>query len=424
MLQPLRVPWTTGSSHGADPSAPGPGAIETGVGGVRMDDETGARPGGSQGAGEARPGEQAPPTTVTYSASPDLAAWLARAGIALAVTSYQSGKLYLLGANPRGGLMVHERFFYKAMGVTQPRPGSLLLATLYQITRFEDVLEPGQHVNELHDACFVPRVSWTTGALDAHDVGLLADGRPVFVATAYNCLATIDERHSFAPHWRPPFISGLVREDRCHLNGLAMGERGTQGEGHPAYVTACSRSDTIDGWRDRRGDGGVVLEVATGRVVCSGLSMPHSPRLHDGRLYVLNSGTGELGWVDRAAEPAEAFRPVAFCPGFVRGLALHEGHAIVGLSKPRYERFEGLALDGELQARDSEPWCGVQVIDLSDGSVRHWFRIDGAVAELYDVAVVEGARCPMALGMGTPEAASEIAQLVTLPRTTDGERDG
>ena len=229
---------------------------------------------------------------------------------------------------------------------------------------------------------------------------MMEDGRIAFVNTAYNCLAVPSERHSFTPIWIPPFISALVNEDRCHLNGLAMDK------GRVRYVTAVSRSDTIDGWRDRRVDGGIVIDVESGEIVCSGLSMPHSPRVTEGRLWVLNSGTGELGEVDRAAR---AFRPRAFCPGFVRGLAIHGKHAFVGLSKPRYKRFEGLALDEKLKAADSEPWCGVQVIDLESGTCVQWFRVDGAVAEIFDVAVLPGVACPMALGF----ASNEIRTLIT-----------
>ena len=77
-------------------------------------------------------------------------------------------------------------------------------------------------------------------------VAIGGDGRIVFVNTLYSCLATLSERHSFKPIWRPPFISRLAAEDRCHLNGLAM--RG----GAPAFVTATSRSDAVNGWRARR----------------------------------------------------------------------------------------------------------------------------------------------------------------------------
>src|SRR5882757_7052552 len=335
---------------------------------------------------------------VTYSMSPGLPGFLGAQRIALAVSSYQSGKFYLLGQNVDGGLLVDERFFRKAMGICVPDQDTILLATLFQIVRFKNVLNQGEQINNVFDACYVPRETFVTGELDAHDVGVLKDGRVVFVNTLYNCLATTSERHSFAPLWKPPFISKIVKEDRCHLNGLAMAE------GVPRYVTAVSRSDTIDGWRDRRSDGGVVVDVQSGEIVIGGLSMPHSPRIHGGRLWVLNSGTGELGWIEPGAGGSAAkFHVLAFCPGFLRGLAFHGDYAFVGLSKPRYERFEGLALDQKLTDADSEPWCGVQVIDLKSGACVHWFRLDGAVAELYDLAVVPGAMRPMSLGFGSNE---------------------
>ena len=351
-----------------------------------------------------QPAAQAAPAPVTYSMSAGFSAFLGANRISLAISSYQSGKFYLLGQNIDGGLMVHERFFCKAMGICAPDRDTLLLATLFQILRFRNILEPGQQINSVFDACYVPREAFITGELDAHDVGVLADGRIVFVNTLYNCLATTSDRHSFTPFWKPPFISRLVKEDRCHLNGLAMQD------GTPRYVTAVSKSDTVDGWRDRRADGGVIVDVGTGDIVIGGLSMPHSPRLYRDKLWVLNSGTGELGWVERGETAAGSkFHVLAFCPGFVRGLAFHGDYAFVGLSKPRYQRFEGLALDRKLADADSEPWCGVQVIDLRDGTCTHWFRIDGPVAELYDLTVLPGIVRAMSLGF----ASNEILSLIT-----------
>ena len=348
---------------------------------------------------------------VTYSMSAGLPGFLGAQRIALAVSSYQSGKFYLIGQNIDGGLVVDERFFRKAMGICVPGKDTLLLATLFQIVRFKNVLEPDQRINDVYDACYVPRQVFVTGELDVHDVGVLKDGRIVFVNTLYNCLATPSERHSFTPLWKPSFISKIVKEDRCHLNGLAMAD------GVPRYVTAVSKSDTIDGWRDRRSDGGIVVDVASGEIVIGGLSMPHSPRIYRDRLWLLNSGTGELGWIEQGSGgSAGKFHALAFCPGFVRGLAFHGNHAFVGLSKPRYQRFEGLALDQKLKDADSEPWCGVQVIDLTTGACVHWFRLDGAVAELYDLAVVPGAMRPMALGF----ASNEILGLITHDPLEDG----
>jgi uncharacterized protein (TIGR03032 family) len=141
--------------------------------------------------------------------------------------------------------------------------------------------------------------------------------------------------------------------------------------------------------------------------------MPHSPRLHNGELWVLNSGSGELGVVKfktggKRKQVQGQFEPRAFCPGFLRGLAFHGNFAFVGLSKPRYKRFEGLALDQKLKDADSEPWCGVQIIDLTSGTCVDWFRIDGSIAELYDLEVIADYACPMAVSPASREAANLI----------------
>jgi uncharacterized protein (TIGR03032 family) len=244
-------------------------------------------------------------------------------------------------------------------------------------------------------------VGYTTGDLDVHDIAVDGSGRVVFVATLFGCLATFSERSSFAPLWRPPFLSKLAAEDRCHLNGLALDG------GRPRYVTAVSASDVADGWRDRRRDGGCLLEVPAGRVVTAGLSMPHSPRVYRGRVWLLNSGWGTLGGVDPGGG---AFAPLAFCPGYLRGLAFCGDDAVVGLSRPRHDKtFGGLPLEGELARRGAEARCGLQVIDLRSGDVAHGLRVEGMVRELYDVAVLPGVGRPMALGFKTEEIQRTIA---------------
>lgn len=246
-----------------------------------------------------------------------------------------------------------------------------------------------------YDVAYVPRVGYTTGDLDVHDIAIDGDGRVIFVCTLFGCLATLSERASFQPLWRPPFLSALVPEDRCHLNGLALRD------GRPAYVTVVADCDVVDGWRDRRQDGGCVIDVATNEIVARGLSMPHSPRWHRDRLWLVNSGTGEFGTVELATG---RFEPVAFCPGYLRGLAFAGDYAVVTLSKPRHTTFHGLALDERLQQRGAEPQCGLQVIDLRSGAIAHWLRIDSSlVTELYDSVVLSGVRQPMALGFKTNE---------------------
>jgi len=328
--------------------------------------------------------------------------WLASTGGGLAFTTYRAGKAFFLGVKPDGKLSVFERSFPRCMGMGVSADGrSLLLASEFQIHRLDNVLSPSETTRDGHDALYVPHQSWITGDLDIHDIGFGSDGRPLFANTLFNCLATVSDGYSFKPVWRPPFVSKLAAEDRCHLNGLALVE------GEAAYVTAVSRSDVADGWRDRRVDGGVLLRVSDGAVICEGLSMPHSPRVHDGTVWLLNSGTGEVGRVPLAGG---AFEPIAFVPGFARGLAFVGGHAVIGLSLPRESRtFSGLPIDAALAARDTEPRCGLAVIDLASGDMAHWVRIEGVVRELYDVAALPGARCPAAIGFKTDEIKHLIA---------------
>jgi uncharacterized protein (TIGR03032 family) len=327
--------------------------------------------------------------------------WLVEQQISLALTTYQSSRLMLLGVNPEGRISGYERIFDRAMGlfVTSER---LYLSSKYQIWQLDNVLDSGQHYNG-YDKLYVPRVGYTTGDLDIHDVAIDANGRLIFISTLLNCLATISSRHSCTPLWHPPFISCIINEDRCHLNGLALQS------GQPRYVTACSQSDIIDDWRDKRRQGGCVIELTSNQVIATGLSMPHSPRWYQGRLWLHNSGTGEFGYLGLATGK---FEPVVFCPGYLRGLAFWGNFAIAGLSRPRSgdKTFSGLVLDEQLLAQDVEPRCGLMIIDLTTGSIVHWLRLEGIVTELYDVQVLPGVRRPMAIGFQT----DEIARLITL----------
>ncbi len=326
--------------------------------------------------------------------------WLAEQRVSLAFTTYQAGKLFLLGLQPDRALSVFERTFNRCMGLCAAG-NTLWMSSRVQLWRFENVIPEGG-LHDGYDALFVPQLAYTTGDLDVHDVAVDDTGAPVFVNTLFSCLARPSASHSFRPQWRPPFISKLAPEDRCHLNGLAMRD------GKAAYVTATSRSDVADGWRDRRSTGGVVVEVATGTVIAPGLSMPHSPRWYRDRLWLLDSGTGYLGHLDLARG---SFERVCFCPGFARGLGFVGDYAVVGLSQPReVAAFRDLPLAAELAARDAEPRCGLHVVDLRTGDAVHWLRVEGVVTELYDVAVLPGIRRPMALGFVT----DEIGRMLTI----------
>jgi len=337
--------------------------------------------------------ETAAPPQLEISTSRQFLSWLAEQNLSIALTTYQIGKLFLLGLKDNGEMSVFERTFNRCMGMC-PTENGFYMSSLHQMWRFENVFTKGEQ-QDGYDRLYVPQVGNTTGDLDIHDMAVDADGKLVFVNTLFGCLATLSETHSFKSLWRPSFISKLAAEDRCHLNGLAMKE------GRATYVSAVGKCDVADGWRDHRADGGILIDVDSNEIVAGGLSMPHSPRWHQGKLWLLNSGTGEFGHIELETG---RFVPLTFCAGYMRGLYFHGDFALMGLSKPRHNKtFSGLALDENLKLRNAEARCGVQVIDLRTGDAVHWLRIEGVVDELYDVITLPGVHRPMALGFKTDE---------------------
>ncbi len=302
-------------------------------------------------------------------------------GVSLLVTTYQAGKLVIV--RPDGAVLnTHFRNFPAPMGLALAG-GRLAIGTKWQVCEYHDVpavaakLEPAGR----HDACFLPRSSHATGNVFIHEMSFSGDDL-WFVNTRFSCLCTLDATHSFVPRWRPPFISGLAPEDRCHLNGLATRD------GRPRYVTALGDADTAAGWRPSKADGGVLVDVASGETVVRGLSMPHSPRWHQGRLWVCESGSGTLGVVDKSVG---RYQPVVELPGFTRGLDFAGRFAFVGLSQVRETAvFSGIPIT----EKPIERTCGVWVVDLVTGQVVAFLRFEDAVQEIFAVAVVPGRRYP------------------------------
>lgn len=328
-----------------------------------------------------------------------LLAWLQAQQLSLALTTYQSNRLLLVGVKPEGRLSAVVRTFDRIMGLWAT-PERLTFTTRHQVWHLVNCLGE-QTTPQGHDRLYLPRLCHFTGEIDAHDLVVEASGRIVFVNTLHSCLATVSDRYSFTPLWQPPFISKLAPEDRCHLNGLALRD------GQVRYVSFCGKSDVSDGWRDYRQSGGCVMDVQTHEGVLEGLSMPHSPRWYRDRLWLLNSGTGELGYAD--LERGQ-FEPICFCPGYGRGLAFWGDYALVGLSLPRDQSFTGLALEQRLADRHALPRCGVLVVDLNTGNVVHWLRVGGLISELYDVQVIPGVRHPGAVSL----TGDEIRHTLTL----------
>jgi uncharacterized protein (TIGR03032 family) len=331
---------------------------------------------------------------------PGLPLWLQAQKIALVLSTYRANRLLFIGTDEQAELQVQERLFDRPMGLFTAG-NSLWMAGRCHLWRFDNVLEGGQR-HEGGDRLYVPAASFLTGEVNVHELVLDGTGEPLFVNTLFSCLARLGVACSFQPLWQPPFIDAIAAEDRCHLNGVALQD------GQPTWVTACSSGNSPTSWRLEREGGGVLLHLPSGEIAARGLTMPHSPRWHAGRLWLLNSGTGELGWIDQGV-----FQPLCWLPGFVRGLAFAGGCALVGLSKLRSPQFSGLPLEKRLQAAGlPEGICGLRVIDLNSGAVLHSLDLPAPIDELFDLVVLEGVRQPRALGLKD----EEIDCLVKLPQ--------
>jgi uncharacterized protein (TIGR03032 family) len=334
--------------------------------------------------------------------SEGFAGWLGEQRVSLAFTN--ANRLFLVGLRSDGSLSVVEQGFGTCTALAVAGPSTLFLATRYQIWRLENALPPGQVSDEGHDALFIPQTAWTTGLLGVHGLSVGPDGRLVFVNGRFSCLATVSETLNFEPVWRPPFISALVPEDRCRLTGVAVVD------GRPAYVTSASQADTADGWRQHRRDGGVVLRLPEGEVLARGLSMPSSPVVSGGRLWLANGGAGEVGLVD---VNTGRFDPVTALPGFTRGLAIHGRFAAVGLSRPPWgETIEGLPMEDRLARSGEAARCGISVLDLESAQVAHSLVLDGVGPDVGDVALLPELRSPTAVGF----QGDDVQEWVTTPR--------
>ena len=320
--------------------------------------------------------------------SRDFAAWLAERRVAIALTTGATGRLVLVGAAPEGKLSVFLRAFDGAFGL-HGNGQTLLLATAFQIWRFENTVAPGRSASG-YDKLFVPRVAYTTGDVRAGDVAFAADGTILFANSLFSCVAAASAEFSFTPVWRPPFVTRLLPEDRCHLTGFALED------GLLRYVSAAGASDQPTGWVRGIAGGGLVIDAATDATVARGLALPLAPRLHAGRLWLNEAASGLFGFIHL---DTATFEEVAFCPGWLAGLAFADGYAVVATSTARNGRgMGGLPLEHNLETYRAKAQTAICVIDLATGEVAHWLRFDG-LPEIRDVAVLPQTARPAALGL-------------------------
>jgi uncharacterized protein (TIGR03032 family) len=296
---------------------------------------------------------------VACQANDGFTSWLQQSGGSLVITTYQAGLVGVIGWDGQQVNLL-TRHFDKPMGLAV-RDNEMALVTRDSVVLLADSphqaaeYPPGQPAG--YDSLYLPRASYYTCPLQIHDVAFGAGDELWIVNTRFSCLATLSRRHSFQPRWQPPFITELVPEDRCHLNGVAMDA------GQPKFVSALGETNTAEGWRANKAGGGVLIDVATGETVVRDLCMPHSPRWHDGMLWFLDSGRGQLC----VLQPGDT-KPTVVCtlPGYARGLCFVGMHALIGLSLIRETNTFGGMPIGEDNA---QLHCAVAVVDLTTGQM-------------------------------------------------------
>jgi len=338
-------------------------------------------------------------TAVRFEHSTAFTEILCQLNVTLLVSTYQAGKLLAIGQR-EGNLAITFHSFEQVMGVAVSQ-NQIAVGSKRQIFFLNDAHDcaPQTDSRGSHDRCWLTRNSFVTGSIHGHDLGWGNEGLWV-CNTLFSCLCTLDPQYNFVPRWKPPFVSQMIDQDRCHLNGLAI-ENGV-----PRNVTVLAQSDEPAGWRSQKTSGGAILDVPSGQPLATGLCMPHSPRIHAGRLWVLNSGNGHLSHVDRQNGQVDA---VAALPGYTRGLAMHNGYAFVGLSKIRETNIFGGLPIGEFA---DQLRCGIGVVELATGKTVATLQFHSGVEEIFAVEVLPDSANPKICGPHLDEATDSEVWIV------------
>lgn len=319
--------------------------------------------------------------------------------LSIIFSTYQAGRVMVIGSLDGIELNQTPISFKKPMGIAVEE-SKMAIASLDEVTFFsnnENITETINLNERQFDTVYIQRAVYNTSSIDVHDIHF-GDGVLWGVNTLFSCLTTFDINYNFRPKWKPDFIDALAPEDRCHLNGMAFD--GTM----PKYVTALSATNTKDGWRENKMGSGVLLEVPSSRKILEGLAMPHSPRIIDGELYVLESGKGTLLKVN----PEECTSEVVYDFGcFVRGMSNHNGILFIAKSQIRSTSKDF----NDLDVKENSRTAGVIVFDLNKKEVLGQIDYITTVEEIYDVQVIENYLKPVVL----TNKSEKYKQVITFP---------
>lgn len=309
----------------------------------------------------------------------------AKLNISLLVSTYQAQRIMAFSSN-NTKLNMLMRVLPRPTGMAFSDK-KLAICSQHQVWIFNTAFDVQDlsGKKEPNDVWFVPRKSYVTGDILGHELAWIGNELNI-VNTRFSCISKVSDEWSFEAIWKPKFISKLAAEDRCHLNGIAHDGKQIR------FVSALAESDKAEGWRDKRLKGGIIMDYASKEIIARDLCMPHSPRIYDNKLWVLDSGQGQLKLID----PKDGKHvPVLQLNGYLRGLAFLGHYAFIGLCKIREKKtFGGLPIEEKFKDLP----CAIHIVNLNTGTSEGFIEFKKGIEEIFDIHVLPGARNPEIVG--------------------------
>jgi uncharacterized protein (TIGR03032 family) len=310
---------------------------------------------------------------ISFTYSQNIVAVLKQLKCTIVMSTYQSGKLMIIGQYD-DAIDIRYKDFPRPMGMYASN-NKLWAGLGHGIWQFNNFSNAGKNLdNREFNACYLPMNIYFTGDIDIHEMQYCND-ELYFINTKFSCLCIADKNSSFKPIWKPPFISVLQPTDKCHLNGFCTRDN------EPRYITALGVTDEPLGWRKNKANGGILMDITTNEILLTGLSMPHSPRWYQEKLWLLESGKGSLSYYD--FEKKKAIEVVSV-PGFTRGISFVGDLAFIGVSKVRESAtFSGLPIT-KLQKRVS----GIWIVDIKKAKIISFIEFTQGIDEVFAVSIL------------------------------------
>jgi uncharacterized protein (TIGR03032 family) len=204
------------------------------------------------------------------------------------------------------------------------------------------------------------RSRFMPGCTYLHDLAMLG-GELYATSVGQNAIIRLYSSGDYERVWWPRCIETpdgpIFGQNHLQLNSIAAGKS----------LESSFFSASTDEMTDLRpGDPkfpvdkrGVIFSGETREAIARGLTRPHSARFHNGRVWVEDSGYGEVGYVDDGT-----FNSIVRLPGWTRGLCFYRDIMFAGTSivLPRFRQYApGLDLDASR--------CGLHALDANSGKL-------------------------------------------------------